>query len=74
MAAVFTVENDIPAPKSERQELIATLRKLTVGQSVLVTDKPIRYASHCAQEAKGGTEKYFECRAVTTGVRVWRLE
>lgn len=73
MAAVFTAEDNVPAPKSERQELIATLRKLTIGQSVLVTNKPMSYASRCAQKAKVA-EKYFECRLVTTGVRIWRLE
>jgi hypothetical protein len=75
MAAVFPIESNIPRPiRSERQELISSLRKMRVGQSVLVTGKTTRQLSSDTRSAKLGTGKYFECRTMTNGVRIWRIE
>jgi hypothetical protein len=75
MAAVFPIESNIPRPvRSERQELIAALRSMEIGQSVLVAGKSIKQVSSDTRSARLGTGKHFECRTMTNGVRIWRIE
>jgi hypothetical protein len=75
MAAVFPIESNIPRPvRSERQALIAALRSMEIGQSVLVAGKTIKQVSSDTRSARLGTGKYFLCRTMTNGVRIWRIE
>jgi hypothetical protein len=73
----LTIESGIPVPaRGDRTGLMTALaeqlRALEIGQSVLVPG--FDRVDHAIRIAKRGTEKYFESRRMTTGIRIWRLE
>jgi hypothetical protein len=72
---MLAIESNIP-PSLGRPtgEIVSTLRSLEIGQSVFLEGKTARQAGRYAQAAKGGAGKYFQCRTLTTGARIWRLE
>jgi hypothetical protein len=72
----FTVESDIPPPKStsKTSDLVVALRSMEIGQSVLVPGKTVRDIKSHLAVAKRRTDKFFQSRTLTTGVRIWRLE
>jgi hypothetical protein len=71
----IVIERGIPAPnRVGPNSLIAILRNLRVGESVLVPGKTAKQMSSYIRPAKRGTCKFFESKTMTTGARVWRLE
>lgn len=75
LAETLVIESGIPAPSQVGfRAIVAALRQLQVGQSVLVPGIKARQASNYTRPAKRGTTKFFECKSMTTGTRIWRLE
>ena len=71
----LVIERGIPAPsRTGPNSITAILRKLRVGESVLVPGKTAKRMHDYTGPAKRGTDKHFECKTMTTGVRVWRVE
>lgn len=71
------IESGIPVPehygKGNYRGVSGTLRKLKVGQSVLLEQYENTHTpSRLAHQVKKATGFVFVCRAVEGGVRVWR--
>lgn len=88
---MFEIENDIPIPTHPnasiilKNEIVITLGKLEVGQSILVNvpalsrrGEPrkatgVNYTSGYCRAAKRGNGKNFTARRIDpTSIRVWR--
>ncbi len=67
----FTFD-DVPPP-SKASELLQAIRAIKVGEGLLVKDKTPHQVKHAVQSARA-QGMFFRTQAMTTGVRVWRLE
>jgi len=82
----FQIDRDIPPPhvamhqsapapaSSKTRGLIAWLRGLEIGESILVPEKTAREVSGHIRAARRGTPKWFTSKTTAAGARVWRVE
>ncbi len=74
----YTIEKHVPIPTSGKGagvSLLATLREMTVGDSVLVPGKSStdRVSGNTFQLLRKENKRFIR-RVVEGGVRVWRVE
>ena len=60
--------------RTSPNSLIAMLRGLRVGESGVIPGKTAAKLSNYTRAARLGTQKWFQCKTLTSGARVWRLE
>lgn len=70
----IVIENNVPLPAPRHSGLTAALRKLTIGQSVLIPNRAMRGINPSVFHVHKKTGHDFTCRTEGTGVRVWRTE
>lgn len=62
------------ADQTRAQGLIATLRRIEVGDTILIADWTAQQARCHMRSARLGTSKWFEARTLTAGAEILRVE
>ena len=71
----FTIEHRVPlAPRRGCLGYAAVLRKLGVGDSVLIPDRLPTHIHNAVAMLGIAPSGCFACRSVDGGVRVWRIK
>lgn len=74
----FVIEKDVPLPESHsshRGGLSGALRKMEVGDSILLKDKSQHFISAAGQTVamRENDGRKYMTRTVEGGVRIWRV-